>query len=109
MLNQRLHLSGEFSGTHVVELESGVSLVTVAVRIIGNPNETTLNVLAGEQDPPVETIHSFPVGNPSPSAPYRAVFQFLATEGRAGIDASDGFEGDVVVYEAPADGELLEG
>lgn len=103
MFNQRLHLTGSFSGTHVVEVEEGVSLVTVAIRITGNPNETTLGVLAGGQDPPTETIHTFPVGNPSTSAPYRAVYQFLATEQYVGIDASDGFEGEVVVYEAPAE------
>ena len=103
MLTPVIALSGEFLSDYT-ELAPGTSLVIVAVRITGNPNETALNVVVGDGDgPPSTVVLSFPVGNPSPSAPYRSSFSFLATEGKLGIDAGDGFVGDVVAYTAPAE------
>lgn len=103
MINPILHLTGEFSSDYT-ELAAGTSLVVVAVRITGNPNEIALGVVVGDgEGTPATTVHSFPVGNPSPTSPYRSVFQCLATEQFVGIDAGDGFVGEVVVYEAPAD------
>ena len=103
MLTPVIILSGEFLSDYT-ELAPGVSLITVAVRITGNPNETALGVVVGSgEGPPTVTAHRFYPAGASPSNPFRDSFSFLATEAFVGIDAGDGFVGDVVVYSAPAE------
>ena len=103
MWNRRLSISGPnpFSGTHVVELENGTSLVTVAVRLVQNTNSQTLNIRAGDSNPPSAIVHSFPVGSPNLASPYRSSYTFVATEAFVSVEAPGEFYGDVLVYEAP--------
>lgn len=92
-----LVLTGSWSGLRIVDLGHAAAQgrATVIGHITANPNEQSLNLLAGDNAafPSPSPVHTFPLDGVS------GVHAVLLTSGRyVALDGGDGFEGTVILW-----------